>query len=161
VPLGGGGLVPNMLAGNVDAIVLYSPLSFQEMENKEAHAILDFAKELPPHMQGVWIASEKLIKEKPKMVQGAVNALFGAVAYMQEHRDYSIKLISEIDDVPASVAAREYEVTINDLLKDGAMNDQWIDAALEYARAGGVRPDVPLKNLYTTKFKPVPTKPGS
>ena len=28
VPLGGGGLVPNLLSKNVDAIVLYSPLSF-------------------------------------------------------------------------------------------------------------------------------------
>ena len=29
VPVGGGGLVPNLLAGNVDAAVVYSPLSFQ------------------------------------------------------------------------------------------------------------------------------------
>ena len=29
VPLGGGGLVPNLLSGNVDAVVLYSPLSFK------------------------------------------------------------------------------------------------------------------------------------
>src|SRR4051812_32975279 len=29
VPVGGGGLVPNLLAGNVDAAVVYSPLSFR------------------------------------------------------------------------------------------------------------------------------------
>ncbi len=32
VPVGGGGLVPNLLAGNVDAAVVYSPLSFQIAE---------------------------------------------------------------------------------------------------------------------------------
>ena len=35
VPLGGGGLVPNLLSGNVDAVVLYSPLSFQLMKSGE------------------------------------------------------------------------------------------------------------------------------
>src|SRR5690349_7495363 len=29
VPVGGGGLVPNLLSGNVDAAVVYSPVSFQ------------------------------------------------------------------------------------------------------------------------------------
>ena len=35
VPLGGGGLVPNLLSGNVDAVVLYSPLSFKMMQEKQ------------------------------------------------------------------------------------------------------------------------------
>ena len=36
VPVGGGGLVPNLLAGNVDAAVVYSPLSFQIAKSGEA-----------------------------------------------------------------------------------------------------------------------------
>ena len=41
VPVGGGGLVPNLLAGNVDAAVVYSPLSFQISKSGEARTILD------------------------------------------------------------------------------------------------------------------------
>src|SRR5438067_13395322 len=48
VPVGGGGLVPNLLAGNVDAAVVYSPLSFQISRSGEAKTILDYAKEVPP-----------------------------------------------------------------------------------------------------------------
>src|SRR6201747_1400244 len=47
VPVGGGGLVPNLLAGNVDAAVVYSPLSFQIAKSGEARTILDYAKEAP------------------------------------------------------------------------------------------------------------------
>ena len=42
VPVGGGGLVPNLLAGNVDAAVVYSPLSFQIAKSGEARTILDY-----------------------------------------------------------------------------------------------------------------------
>src|SRR5580704_2304986 len=49
VPLGGGGLVPNLLSRNVDAVVLYSPLTFQVMQSKEARSILDYGAAVPPH----------------------------------------------------------------------------------------------------------------
>src|SRR6266480_56642 len=46
VPVGGGGLVPNLLAGNVDAAVVYSPLSFQISRSGEARTILDYARQI-------------------------------------------------------------------------------------------------------------------
>ena len=42
VPLGGGGLVPNLLSGNIDAMVLYSPLSFKMMQEKQARSLIDY-----------------------------------------------------------------------------------------------------------------------
>jgi NitT/TauT family transport system substrate-binding protein len=50
VPVGGGGIVPNLLAGNVDAAVVYSPLSFQILKSGEARTILDYAKAVPPNL---------------------------------------------------------------------------------------------------------------
>ena len=47
VPLGGGGLVPNLLTGNVDATVLYSPLTYQVMQAKQARSIADFGELVP------------------------------------------------------------------------------------------------------------------
>src|SRR5215207_8088627 len=66
VPLGGGGLMPNLLTGNIDATVLYSPLTYQVMRNKEARSIIDFGAEVPEHSTGSWIATDKIIKEKPE-----------------------------------------------------------------------------------------------
>ena len=39
VPLGGGGLVPNLLTGNIDATVLYSPLTFKVIDEKLARSV--------------------------------------------------------------------------------------------------------------------------
>src|SRR5215467_1616271 len=87
VPVGGGGLVPNLLAGNVDAAVVYSPLSFQISKSGEARTILDYSKEVPPNLAAGWIALDKFAEAKPQVVQKAVNALYGAVAFMRANKD--------------------------------------------------------------------------
>jgi len=45
VPVGGGGLVPNLLAGNIDAAVCIHP-EFSDREVREARTILDYAKDV-------------------------------------------------------------------------------------------------------------------
>src|SRR5260370_13915818 len=73
VPVGGGGLVPNLLAGNVDAAVVYSPLSFQIAKSGEARTILDYDSDVPPSLTSGWIATDKYAKEKPQAFQNALN----------------------------------------------------------------------------------------
>src|SRR4030081_2075520 len=74
VPVGGGGLVPNLLAGNVDAAVVYSPLSFQIAKSGEARTILDYARDVPPSLTSGWIATVISAKENPEALQKALNA---------------------------------------------------------------------------------------
>src|SRR6202166_4453777 len=87
VPVGGGGLVPNLLAGNVDAAVVYSPLSFQIKKSGDARTILDYSTAVPPNLTGGWIVLDKFAAAKPEVVQKALNALYGAVQYMRNNRD--------------------------------------------------------------------------
>ncbi|MGB7258683.1 MAG: ABC transporter substrate-binding protein, partial [Pseudolabrys sp.] len=122
VPLGGGGLVPNMLSGNVDAIVLYSPLSFQVMQKKQGRSLLDFGTTVPQHLSGLWIATDKYIKEKPQNIQKALNALFGGVVYLQTHREEAIKLIAEIDEISPEVAAAELDGNLKHMSTTGEMS---------------------------------------
>src|SRR6202795_2292320 len=93
VPVGGGGLVPNLLAGNVDAAVVYSPLSFQISKAGDARTILDYSREVPPNLTAGWIVLDKFAQEKPALVQKALNALFGALAFMRGNKDATVKLI--------------------------------------------------------------------
>ena len=87
MPVGGGGLVPNLLAGNVDAAVVYSPLSFQISKSGEARTILDFSKEVPPNLAAGWIATRQIrARSKPQMVQKTLNALYGALAFMRANK---------------------------------------------------------------------------
>ncbi len=162
VPVGGGGLVPNLLAGNVEAAVVYSPLSFQISKSGEARTILDYAKEVPPNLAAGWIALDKYAQDKPQMVQKTLNALYGALAYMRANKDASVKLISELYEIPADIAALEYENTIMKLETDGSMDGpkipEQLQLALDMAKAGGMKDLGPAAEIISTQFKPVPTK---
>jgi ABC-type nitrate/sulfonate/bicarbonate transport system substrate-binding protein len=163
VPVGGGGLVPNLLAGNVDAAVVYSPLSFQISKSGEARSILDFSKEVPPNLAAGWIALDKYAQDKPQMVQKTLNALYGALAFMRANKDASVKLITELYEIPAEIAALEYENTIMKLETDGSMDGpkipEQLQLALDMAKAGGMKDLGPAAEIISTQFKPVPTKP--
>ena len=134
VPVGGGGLVPNLLAGNVDAAVVYSPLSFQISKSGEARTILDYSKEVPPNLAAGWIVLDKYAQEKPQLVQKTLNALYGALMFMRANKDASVKLIAELYEIPAEIAALEYENTIMKLETDGSMDGRE-DSGAASARA--------------------------
>jgi NitT/TauT family transport system substrate-binding protein len=163
VHVGGGGLVPNLLAGNVDAAVVYSPLSFQISKSGEAKTILDYSKEVPPNLAAGWIALDKYVQDKPQMVQKTLNALYGALAFMRANKEASVKLITELYEIPAEIAALEYENTIMKLEADGSMDGpkipEQLQLALDMAKAGGMKDLGPAAEIISTQFKPVPTKP--
>ncbi len=163
VPVGGGGLVPNLLAGNVDAAVVYSPLSFQIAKSGEARTILDYSKEVPPNLAAGWIALDKYAQEKPQMVQKTLNALYGALQFMRGNKDTTVKLISELYEIPTEIAALEYENTILKLETDGSMGGphipEQVQLALDMAKAGGMKDLSPAAEVISTQFKPVPTRP--
>jgi NitT/TauT family transport system substrate-binding protein len=162
VPVGGGGLVPNLLAGNVEAAVVYSPLSFQISKSGEARTILDFSKEVPPNLAAGWIALDKYAQDKPQMVQKTLNALYGALMFMRANKDASVKLITELYEIPAEIAALEYENTIMKLETDGSMDGpkipEQLQLALDMAKAGGMKDLGPAAEIISIQFKPVPTK---
>ncbi|MCS3726668.1 ABC transporter substrate-binding protein [Bradyrhizobium betae] len=162
VPVGGGGLVPNLLAGNVEAAVVYSPLSFQIAKSGEAKTILDYATAVPPNLTAGWIVLDKFADAKPQMVQKAVNALYGAVAFMRANRDVTVKLIAELYEMPPEIASLEYDNTIMKLETSGDMGAPNVNAAvqlsLDLAKLGGLKDIVPVEDVISAKFKPVPTK---
>jgi NitT/TauT family transport system substrate-binding protein len=158
VPLGGGGLVPNLLTGNVDAVVLYSPLSFKVMQEKSARSLVDFGASIPPHLSGIWLASEKLINEKPALLQKVTNALFGAMISLKADRQDAIKLIAEIDEIPPAIAEAELDGNILKLSATGEITEEWMQRALDMAKLVGMTDLAPVAETYTTQFKAVPTR---
>jgi NitT/TauT family transport system substrate-binding protein len=159
VPLGGGGLVPNLLSGNIDASVMYSPLSYKLFIDKTARSLIDYGAAVPPNMTGAWMATDKFIKEKPQLLQKTLNALYGGLAFLQDgkNRAEAVKLIAEIDEIPPPIAEAELEGNIVKLSKDGAMEKDWMVRALDMARLIGMTDLAPVEDIYTTQFKPVPT----
>jgi ABC-type nitrate/sulfonate/bicarbonate transport system substrate-binding protein len=163
VPVGGGGLVPNLLAGNVEAAVVYSPLSYQILKSGEARTLIDYSSAVPQNLTGGWIVLDKFAEAKPQVVQKALNALYGAIAFMRANREPTVKLIADLYEIPPDIAALEYENTILKLQADGSMDGPEIKDAvqisMDLAKLGGLKDIAPTEDLYSAAFKPVPTKP--
>ena len=125
--------------------------------------ILDYATAVPPNLTAGWIVLDKFAETKPEVVQKAVNALYGAVQFMRDNRDVTVKLIAELYEMPADIAALEYDNTIMKLETDGNMGAANVPSAvqlsLDLAKLGGLKDIVPVEDVISTKFKPVPTKP--
>jgi NitT/TauT family transport system substrate-binding protein len=149
-------LVPNLLSGNVDAVVLYSPLSFKMLLEKQARSLIDYGSEVEAHMSGLWIATDKFITEKPAVLQKALNAIFGAVVFLQSHRAEAVKLIAEIDEIPEQVAEAELDGNLSKLSTTGELREDWMARALDLARLIGMSDLAPVVDTYVTTFVPVP-----
>jgi len=159
VPVGGGGLVPNLLTGNIDATVIYSPLSFKMFIDKQARPLIDFGEAVPPHSTGSWIATDKMINERPQVLQKALNALYGGVAFLvaDKNRAEAVKLIAEIDEIPENIAAEELDKSIKKLSRDGRFQKDWMVTALDMAKLIGMTNLAPVEEIYVDKFQPKPT----
>jgi NitT/TauT family transport system substrate-binding protein len=121
--------------------------------------VLEFAKEMPPSLFDAWITTDKLIAEKPAVIQKALNAVFGGLQYVRENRNYALKSISMVHGVPEAIAVQQYEGVMLKLLPAGEIRPEWITAWLDLARLGGMTGLAPTEATYTTAFKPVPTRP--
>lgn len=154
VPLGGSGLVPNLISKNVDAIVVFSPLSYRVLLEKQGRSLVDVGAEMPIHMSGVWIAPGKLIKEKPQLVQKTMNALFEAVAFLSKNKDEAIKLIAEINELSPEVAAAEFEGNISRLPVSGEMTKEWLTISLDLAKLVGMSGGTTVDEIFLTDFQP-------
>ena len=158
VPLGGGGLVPNLLSGNVDAVVLYSPLTYKVMQDKSARSLTDYGADVPEHLTGIWMCPDKLIAEKPQLVAKTMNALFGAMTYLKANRTEAAKLIAEINEIPLPIAEAEFDGNIGKLSTAGDMKLEWIQRGLDMAKLIGMTDLAEAKDVYVPDFKITPTK---
>ena len=160
VPVGGGGLVPNLLTGNLDATVLYSPLTYQMLQANQARSLIDFGANVPAHSTGSWIATDRIIKDRPEVVQKALNAIYGGLAHLRDpkNRDEVVKFLARVNEIKDPVAAAELDQNIVKLSPDGEFRKEWMERSLEMAKLIGMTDLAPVDQMYVTKFRPVPTK---
>ena len=133
IPLGGGGLVPNLLSGNVDAGVVYSPLSYDVLMKGDARSLLDYGTAIPEHLNSGWAALNSFVEEKPELAQKTLNALYRGVAYLQDNKDAAIKIIADLNDIPTEVAEKEWENVFLKLSRNGEMTEKEAEIAMEIA----------------------------
>jgi ABC-type nitrate/sulfonate/bicarbonate transport system substrate-binding protein len=155
VPLGGGGLVPNLLSGNVDAAVVYSPLSFQIQQANQGRELLNYTTAIPPHMATGWMTTDGYIAKNRDALQGTLRALYGAVRYMHDNADAAVKIIADVNKIPVEVAKAEYAETFRNLSANGMFSDEQVRLGYELAQIGGFKDMVPVQDVAIRDFVPV------
>mgnify|MGYP002623797086 CR=1 FL=1 len=155
VPLGGAGLVPNLLSGNVDAIVAYPPLSYKTLGSGDGKSLVHLGEAMDPNLPDVWIASDEIIAENPDGLQKALVGLYSAIVYMQNNPEWSIDFISSETGLEKDIATEEYNNTFKGLSSDGMLKEEWVSASMSLGKLAGLDDLPPASEMYTDAFVPV------
>src|SRR5215470_13990508 len=158
IPVGGGGMVPALRAGQVDAIAMFPGLSLQLVATGEARSLMDLGKEMEPTLPDVIVASQEMMDKRPQALRGTLAAIYKAVAYLRTNRDWALRYLKgfteEKDD---GVNILTYEQVVVPLSQDGVVKPEWISNSINIAaKVWGVdelrkvNPD----NIYTNSFLP-------
>lgn len=157
VPVGGGGLITNLLAGNVDAIVAYPPVSYQMLESGDGAVLVDLGEAMEPNLPDVWIASQSIVDAQPDVVKAYLVGVYSAAVYMQANPEWAIEFLMEVNGFERAIAEREYENTIKGLSPDGAIKAEWVEASLQLAKLAGLEGLPEAETLFVDTFVPVET----
>ncbi|WP_431285624.1 ABC transporter substrate-binding protein [Humitalea sp. 24SJ18S-53] len=155
IPLGGGGMIPGLISGNVDAVVAYPPLSYQLEGSGDGRVLIDLGTAMQPNLPDVWIASERVLNDRAEDVQKTLVAIYSAIRHMKQNPDWSIRFIQEQNRFSPEIARLEFENTIMGLSDDGAIREEWVEASLNLGRLAGLRDLPPARDMFTTRFVPV------
>ncbi|MDB5594259.1 MAG: hypothetical protein JWM36_1220 [Hyphomicrobiales bacterium] len=160
IPVGGGGMVPSLRNGQVDAIAMFPGLSLSLLENGEARSILDLGKEMPPTLPDVIVASQDFMDKKPEALRGALRAVYRALAHMRDDRAWGLKFLKEFtkeqDDKTNELV---YDRVVTQISRDGAIDLAALQRSMDVGakmwsqpELGKVKPDAIATTAYLPKL---------
>jgi NitT/TauT family transport system substrate-binding protein len=158
IPVGGGGMVPALRGHQVDAIVMFPGLSLSLVASGEARSILDFGKEMTPTLPDVIVASQDFMDKKPEALKGTLRAIYKALAYIRENREWGLKFLKdytqEKDDKANELV---YDLVVTQLSKDGAIDLLALQNSINIGAKAWNQPElmsVKPEAISTTAFLP-------
>ena len=158
IPVGGGGMVPALRAGQVDAIAMFPGLSLQLVASGEARSLMDIGKEMEPTLPDVIVASQEMMDKRPQAVRGTLAALYKTVAHLRANRDWALKYLKDFtEEKDDKVNVLTYEQVVVAMSQDGMVKPEWIANSLNIAakvwnldQLRAVKPE----DIYTNSFLP-------
>lgn len=152
VPVGGGYL-PALMAGEVEAIVATASRNAQSADLVETRSVSDLGVLLPNSLPSVWVATDALIAEHPEAVEGVLRAAYRAILYMREHPEESVAYLMEFSVISDEALARQvYDLSIVPQSTTAWLDPAWIEAARDLYRLGGDGEPPAAGAFYTDRF---------
>jgi NitT/TauT family transport system substrate-binding protein len=158
IPVGGGGMVPALRAGQVDAIAMFPGSSLQLVATGEARSLMDLGKEMEPTLPDVIVASQEMMDKRPQAVRGTLAALYKAVAHLRNNREWALKYLKDFtEEKDDKVNVLTYEQVVVPLSQDGVVKPEWITNSINIAaKVWGLEDlrKVNPQDIYTNAFLP-------
>jgi NitT/TauT family transport system substrate-binding protein len=158
IPVGGGGMVPALRAGQVDAIAMFPGLSLQLIATGEARSLMDLGKDMEPTLPDVIVAPQEMMDKRPQAVRGTLAALYKAVVHMRNNRDWALKYLKEFtEEKDDKVNLLTYEQVVVAMSQDGMVKPEWIANSINIAAKVWGLDDlrkVKPEDIYTNAFLP-------
>jgi NitT/TauT family transport system substrate-binding protein len=157
IPLGAA-LVPGLRTGQVDAIVFSALITLREIDSGHARSLIDLTNEMPPTLANVYTASQDMIDKRPQELRGALAAIYEALAYMRQNRDWTLTYLKEFAKSDnEKLNGQLYEHVIKELSPDGRIDKQWITNGLALAARAWDMPDLAKADadaIFSNDFHP-------
>ena len=158
IPVGGGGMVPALRAGQVDAIAMFPGLSLQLVATGEARSLMDLGKEMEPTLPDVIVASQEMMDKRPQIVRGTLAAIYKAVGHLRNNREWALKYLKDFtEEKDDKVNVLTYEQVVVPLSQDGMVKPEWISNSVNIAAKVWGLDDlrkVKPEDIYTNAFLP-------
>jgi ABC-type nitrate/sulfonate/bicarbonate transport system substrate-binding protein len=157
LPLGGSqpGLAA-MQRGDVDGVITSSAPAAEVEASGKGRVLLsmgDYVKDTHAHLL---YASDKMIKDRPQVIERFLKGWFKTIAYMKANRAEGVKASARLMSIGEPVIDRIYDLDMGMMSNDGVFNRQ----ALERVAASFVELEIleqkpNIDTLHITKFVPV------
>jgi NitT/TauT family transport system substrate-binding protein len=158
IPLGGGGLLPGLKAGQVDAIVFSAVVSLRALTSGDARSILDLGKTMIPTISDVYVASQEMLDKRPQELRATLAAIYRALHYMRENRAWTVAFLKTYAKTDSDqIAGTLFDQVINGISSDGTIEQKWVEDSLHLAARAWDMPElakVPAAPLFTNEFHP-------
>jgi len=162
IPVGGGGMVPALRGGQVDAIAMFPGLSLQLVATGEARSLMDIGKEMEPTLPDVIVASQETMDKRPQAVRGTLAALYKTVGHLRDNRDWALKYLKDFtQEKDDKVNVLTYDEVVAQLSPDGMVKPEWISNSINIAAKVWGLDDlrkVKPEDIYTNAFLPAATR---
>ncbi len=157
IPLGAA-LVPGLRSAQVDGIVFSALITLREIDAGQARSLIDLTSEMPPTLADVYVASQDMIDKRPQDLRGALAAIYEALAYMRQNRDWTLGYLKEFAKSDnAKLNAQLYEHVIKELSPDGRIDKAWITNGLALAARAWDMPELAKADpdaIFSNDFHP-------
>lgn len=156
VPLGGAGLLPALKDSQIDAAVLFPPVSFRVAADGSAKLLVDLGKAMEPVLPDTWVATDAMINDRPDVLRRWLEANGKAIAHMQANKDWTIAFLAKwLDEKDPGVLNRSFEEMIKPLDPELKFQPEWVANSIKLAKLAGID-DVPeAKDIFVSRFVPV------